>query len=319
MNSILENAVQSLQIGIEDFRSEDRRRVLSAVRNLTAGVLLLFKEKLRQLSPPNSGEVLIKQKSRIIKAPDGSIQVLGVGKRTVDAMQIQERLADLGVEVDWKRVNAIVEVRNEVEHHSTSVNSTRLKQLIYGSFVVISDFITKHLCAEPVHLLGEQVWSVMLEEAQVYKALLDECSAELDKIQWPDEIHERLSKDLCCDQCSSELLKPTNPHEGNPRLLVFKCKACGHEAEYADLIERAVETCFAGEAYIAMTDGGDPPVEECFECGRDTYIQALDECVACGVTLTHRICARCGTALSIHEQELGGLCGYCHHVATKDD
>jgi hypothetical protein len=65
MHTILENAVQSLQIGIEDYQSTDQRRTLSAVRNITAGVLLLFKEKLRQLSPPNSNDVLIKQNSRI--------------------------------------------------------------------------------------------------------------------------------------------------------------------------------------------------------------------------------------------------------------
>ena len=37
MDTILKNAVQSLQIGIEDFESADERRVLSSVRNVTAG------------------------------------------------------------------------------------------------------------------------------------------------------------------------------------------------------------------------------------------------------------------------------------------
>src|SRR5258707_3158531 len=262
MDVILQNAVDSLQIGVEDFQSSDSRRVLSAVRNITAGVLLLFKEKLRQLSPTGSNDVLIKQKSRIVKAPDGSIQVIGVGKKTVDVMQIQERLTDLDVDVDWKRVNAIVEVRNEVENHSSSVSSTRLKELIYDSFVVISDFITTQLSAEPVHLLGEAIWDVMLQQAQVYKAQLDECSALLEKIEWPDEIHERISKYLCCDQCSSELIKPSNPSEKDPRSLMFTCKACGRVAEYSELVEHAVDECFAGEHYIAMTDGGDPPVED---------------------------------------------------------
>jgi hypothetical protein len=62
MKTILENAVSSIQIGIEDYQSNDPRRVLSVVRNLSAGVLLLFKEKLRQLSPDGSDEVLIKQR-----------------------------------------------------------------------------------------------------------------------------------------------------------------------------------------------------------------------------------------------------------------
>src|SRR6266850_6654563 len=116
MDAILQNAVDSLQIGVEDFQSSDSRRVLSAGRNITAGVLLLFKEKLRDLSPAGSNDVLIKQKSKIVKAKDGSIQVIGVGKKTVDVTQIKERLTDLGIKVDWKRVDAIVEVRNEVEH-----------------------------------------------------------------------------------------------------------------------------------------------------------------------------------------------------------
>ena len=44
MDSLLTNAVQSIQIGIEDFSSTDPRRILSTVRNLYAGILLLLKE-----------------------------------------------------------------------------------------------------------------------------------------------------------------------------------------------------------------------------------------------------------------------------------
>jgi hypothetical protein len=47
MNTMLENAVQSVQIGVEDYLSKNSRRALSAVRNVSAGILLLFKEKLR--------------------------------------------------------------------------------------------------------------------------------------------------------------------------------------------------------------------------------------------------------------------------------
>jgi hypothetical protein len=226
MHTILENAVQSLQIGVEDYQSKDTRRTLSAVRNITAGVLLLFKEKLRQLSPPNSQDVLIKQRSRIFKAPDGAIQILGVGKKTVDVQQIEDRFSDLGVVVDWKRVRAIVEVRNEVEHHSTAVSSTRLRELLFESFVVVSDFITSQLAMEPVVLLGESTWNVILEQAQVYQAQLDECEAELEKIMWPTEIHESLARHLRCNRCSSELIKPKNPGEKEPLSLEFICKAC---------------------------------------------------------------------------------------------
>lgn len=59
MHTLLSNAIQSIEIGVEDFQSQDQRRLLSAVRNIQAGILLLCKEHLRKLSPPTSDEVLV--------------------------------------------------------------------------------------------------------------------------------------------------------------------------------------------------------------------------------------------------------------------
>lgn len=52
--SIIQNAIDSIQIGVEDFQSDDDRRSVSAVRNIAAGILLLYKEKLCQLSPSDN-------------------------------------------------------------------------------------------------------------------------------------------------------------------------------------------------------------------------------------------------------------------------
>ena len=42
MSPILANAVTSIQLGIEDYQSLRRHRALSALRNVSAGILLLF-------------------------------------------------------------------------------------------------------------------------------------------------------------------------------------------------------------------------------------------------------------------------------------
>lgn len=319
MYALLENAAQSIQLGVEDYQSTDSRRILSAVRNITAGVLLLFKEKLRQLSPPGSTDVLIKQRNRIRRSKDGSLQIMGHGKRTVDVAQIEERLGDLGIRVDWTKVNAIVDARNEVEHHSTSLSPALLKTLIYNTFVVISDFITKELGKQPIDLLGPATWNSLLGQADVYKRELDECIAELGRIQWPTELHSRLARELRCGNCSSELLRPVNADERKPLRLEFVCRACGTVMEYGEIVEAAVSQSFYAESYIAMTDGGDPPVEECFECGKDTFVIEAGQCVACGVTPKYERCARCHAPISVQEQVFEGLCGYCSHLAEKDD
>ena len=45
---LLQNAINSIEIGIEDYElsQQDERRIISCVRNVFAGILLLFKYKL---------------------------------------------------------------------------------------------------------------------------------------------------------------------------------------------------------------------------------------------------------------------------------
>jgi hypothetical protein len=49
--NLLANAIESIQVGVEDYQAATRPRLLSAVRNIHAGVVLLFKEALRRRSP----------------------------------------------------------------------------------------------------------------------------------------------------------------------------------------------------------------------------------------------------------------------------
>ena len=46
-NKLLQNAINSIEIGIEDYKlsQQDERRIISCVRNVFAGILLLFKYK----------------------------------------------------------------------------------------------------------------------------------------------------------------------------------------------------------------------------------------------------------------------------------
>lgn len=46
MKELLENAVLSIKLGVEGYQTGDDRRVLSAIRNLYADVLLLCKQVL---------------------------------------------------------------------------------------------------------------------------------------------------------------------------------------------------------------------------------------------------------------------------------
>ena len=56
MSHLFDNAIQSIQLGVEDYQNDDPKRAVSAVRNFYAGVLLLAKEVLVRRVPKASPE-----------------------------------------------------------------------------------------------------------------------------------------------------------------------------------------------------------------------------------------------------------------------
>jgi hypothetical protein len=129
--SMLDNAVNSIRLGLEDFKAaeHDEARALSSIRNLTAGLLLLFKVKLQAMSPPGSNEALLKERVTPTLGTDGQTAWIGSGSKTVDVRSIITRLKGLGVEgVEWRLLETLTSIRNEVEHyHSTRPTSVLLE------------------------------------------------------------------------------------------------------------------------------------------------------------------------------------------------
>ena len=160
--SILQNAIDSISLGIEDYEMAtiDNRRYISCTRNIFAGILLLFKHKLSELSPTGSDEVLIKQKI-MPKIDINSISWVGEGKKTVDVQGIQERFTSLGINVDWKRLKDTQNYRNNIEHYYATASSGSVQKMISDSFIVIVNFIKDHLEEDPRDLLGSDTYDVM--------------------------------------------------------------------------------------------------------------------------------------------------------------
>jgi RecJ-like exonuclease len=310
--------VQSIQIGVEDFQSTDPRRTLSATRNIVAGVLLLFKEKLRLLSPENSDESLIKQNLVPQYGLDGAVVFKGEGKGTVTVQQIKERFKGLGIVVDWTTFEKISKTRNNIEHYLVTESPNAIKELVADSFLIIRDFVTKELDKQPVDLLGVATWNALLETSAVMETQRAECKAALAEIEWDGEVMEGVGSELTCLSCESSLLKPIDP-EASQNELEFKCTVCGEEFELADLVEKALSDHFAFEIYDAAKEGGQSPVATCWECGKETYVFSERACIACSATPEHEECAVCGVGLGPDEQDFDGLCGYHYNQARNDD
>jgi len=310
MDSILSNAVLSIQLGSEDFKSEDPRRALSALRNITAGILLLFKEKLRRLSPSDSNEVLVKRDTKPQRDADGNVTLVGVGKKTVDWFQIKEHFKALEIDIDFKRMDKVIDHRNEVEHYMTSVPIASLRGVISDSFTIIRDFCHDYLAIEPVELIGAEAWGVLVHEDEVYQEELKRCDDAFKLINW--SVPEL--KDVCncfvCPKCFSELIEPID-HTVPTYELQFKCIACGAESDYVDIIQPAVFGHYAVDELIAMQDGGEPVIEECENCEQETFLREASRCLACGYSPLVT-CKACG-----HQYHVSvGYCEPCDYYES---
>lgn len=314
---LLKNAIEAIQVGVEDYNTGSRPRLLASVRNVYAGLLLMYKEALRRRSPQGSNEVLIKAQVEFSKDPSEKIVAVGRGKKTVDVRQIKERFATLGIETDWRKFESIQRVRNDVEHYYPRTNAVALRSVIANTFVILKEFIETELHEDPILLLGTAIWDEMLRTTEVYEAEQRECEAAINSIDWGSQVLCDSVATLCCKECGSELLiaaPPQSPHN----VVSLKCRACGNDETSEQFIPRAIAERLSWEQYLSMTDGDVVPYVSCPECSLDAYVISEGRCAYCGAQANHT-CWRCGSDIPPEELENSPLCGLCAHITSKND
>ena len=315
--SILNNAVDSIILGIEDYQSADPRRLLSATRNIVSGILLLYKHKLADLSPPGSDEALVKQ--HVLPVANGSAGVTwrGNGTKTVNVQQIRERFGSLGISVDWKRLDRIVKRRNEIEHYFSSLTQSALESLVSDAFILIRDFVRVQLGQDPLALLGADTWSEIANVAEVYDKEKKACETRIDTVDWRfTQLHDSLLEWHCPD-CGSGLVDVVNT--GVERWQVtFACRSCGREWDFGDGAERAVAEFYGAQNFSSMKDGEERATILCPNCSCETYDLGEDCCLLCEESV-ERECRRCGITIPPEEIDGEGFCSFCAHMMSKDD
>lgn len=317
---ILSNAVEAIQVGLEDFKEKDPRRAQSALRNIFAGILLLFKEKLSRMSPADSDEVLIKQTIMPSLDAGGKLVFQGKGTRTVDVQQIKERFKEFDIKVQWKVFDEINNLRNNIEHYYTDLSPSVVNEVVAKSFKIIRDFCVVYLEEEPFELFGVASWNIFLETDEIYET---EKAASLDslmKIDWTFDTLKEAVKYLRCPECESDLIHATEikKHE-TEKAFSLTCKQCQNEFDMDEVIEECVKEELAGAAHLAGMEGGEDPYTECPECFKFTYIYDEECCICCGYQQEHKKCAVCGTPLDLEMAHDGELCSYHKWVMGKSD
>jgi hypothetical protein len=315
--SILDNAKDSIIMGLEDYSSGEPRRMISCTRNLFSGVLLLFKHKLAILSPTESNEALIKQRILPKLSASGTVEWIGQGKKTVDVQQIRERLEALGISVNWERVEAINKFRNDIEHYYTQLSGDAIRALLSNSFLVIRDFLSQHLATDPKEFLGDEAWDTLLSVSEVYEKEKQECVAVVESVTFASGSLSDALNSYKCSNCNSTLISIRDPRE-EPEANEFYCRSCNASWDFETIAEAALEDYFAWDNYLTYKEGGDIATICCPECSRKTYIVHEQLCAVCGESMEHE-CQMCGSTIPPEEIDGSGYCGWCQHMMSKDD
>ncbi len=325
---LLQNAIYSIEVGIEDYQEGEDKRNVSAVRNVYAGILLLLKEKLVRLSPEYDPDLLIKKRLIPQKNKAGDVEFIGAGKTTVNLKEIEVRFKNLGVSVDWSRLYEISRLRNELEHYYTDKSPGLVRETLAKSFLIIRDFLTNELDESPVSIIDRDLWPAFLEIEEVFFAEEKVCKESFKGFNWKYETINQAVKHAKCYFCESSLVQliEHEPYDDKPAgkplfkefLTKMQCNSCGEPIDYwPDFFEKCVEELLYTDSYIAATEGGIPPYDSCPECGKNTFIFEEGCCVACDYKPEHEGCARCSNHIGLDEQDLNGLCSYCANLAEK--
>ncbi len=317
MSSLFDNAVQSIQLGVEDYQANDARRAHSAVRNFYAGVLLLAKVVLIREAPDADPRDVVGARYKPVPNGSGGVDFVPASSQTIDFATIGGRFKDFGLSIDQAALNDLNRIRNDIEHYYTDEPGEVVREAIAKAFPVVTDLF--RLAGEKPHEVLGDAWQVMLDVRAVYEQELDACRATFEKIDWPSA--SLANAPFNCPNCNSDLVSQEDPENTDYQSADARCRACGADIPAEKAVERALEAHFESESYIASTDGGDQPVNDCPECGVEAYISTSDEvgCAWCGCVLGE--CARCSTDLNPTNVSVNNssFCDYCDHMMSKED
>ena len=311
---IYRNALDAIQVGVEDFNEGSPPRLASAVRNLTAGILLLCKEKLRRLSPED--EILLWK--QIVPSLDeiGAVVFTRTGKTTVDVGEIIARLTSCNIEVDRDLLQRITKVRNAVEHHYVA-DAEQIRGAFADGLLFLSKFMPAHLGVDPQDVIDEDLWSSLIELKEIEDRLRAECRASYADLNWPATMKEALENEGC-PECGSHLIRQVYRDNKDPFNATWSCRACGYSNPNAEWMGQILPAHFSGASFLAAKDGGNDPLDTCPECGGSAYVHSEGVCLACGFELGDPgECLVCSGPLGLEDYG-ESLCSYHRYVADRE-
>ena len=304
MEKIIDNGLKAVRVGLDDYeiaqKTNDDARLASAVRNVYAGILILAKGKLYELSPPETPGILIHVLRP--KLENRRIKLKPVDRQTIGYEEIKKRFKHFNLALDWSGIDRIRKIRNDLEHFYHQGPKATVQEALADALVAIRRLLAL-LCLDPVNDLGEKYWAILLSNEELFKSELEVCRESYALVSWINHTAAAASEYLSCDCCHSRLIQQADRQNRSQATIHAICVACGAESNIKALMEHAVGKKYFHELYETQTRGGRPPVVRCSYCRHYALVVKENECAACGNTLASDTswCEICDNPLSPEE------------------
>ncbi|WP_419798375.1 MAG: hypothetical protein ACNI26_01395 [Terasakiella sp.] len=313
MNQLYKNAIISIQLGLEDFQSSDKRRYISAARNYYAGLLLLAKQCLINRIPNVDPMEIIGANFTPVIDDAGKIKYIMKGHKTIDFEGLKQRFKQF--HIDWPQVDIskLQKIRNKLEHNHLDEPSSVVKEAIAGSFPMVTELFSI-LEKDPSVELSDS-WEIMLAERSFYEKQMEECKQSFAKAGWFEENSN--FQELECPECGSSLIEQKSPENKSLQEVKAKCRSCSFEFSAEQFVEIMIDAKYGIDDYISVKDGDEGLVYDCPECGKSTYILGYG-CLWCDYVLSGE-CIRCSTSLTPENVawDNHNFCSYCDYTISK--
>ncbi len=317
METVFKNAIFSIIIGFEDFENSDRdeRRILSSVRNIYAGVLLLAKAVLVKWSPEDDPNLLISKNIKPFKQDNGIIKFKSHGRSTINRYGIYKCFNTLDLEIDSGPIDKLAKIRNDIEHKYVECSKNILEEAIIDALPVITDLLRIHLDTTPADELGD-TWKSMLKLEKLYKAELSSCRETIKKIEFYSPTVEKYG--LVCPKCNTKLIAQENSENNSQGKMKLICRACNEKPEIEQVIVHTLSEATWSESHLrAKETGEDGPCSSCPECENDSYVDFENKCAVCGHCIEKLSYGLCDNSLNLEEINLSEtdtkFCSCCNY------
>ncbi|QCE33478.1 hypothetical protein FAI41_07775 [Acetobacteraceae bacterium] len=314
MKDLLDNAILSIELGVEDYQTDEDRRIISSLRNLYAGVLLLCKQVLFEKSPPKTDGSLI-YKKLVPKEIDGKVLMVPqkIHVNTIDRREIEERFTTLKLPLNWKSLEKLAKIRNEIEHLFMQATPAATKEALASAMPLIEELLVTHLAKKPADLFQANIWKALLDNKAVFEQHKKHCLESFDEINWKFDILGEAIEWLSCPTCGSSLVKQIDPKNALFENINLECSECGEKLNYESIFEVALEEIAGMHAH--RTKGAEILVITCPECFKEGWVMG-EGCVFCGDTPP--ICSVCEDRFSPDDFDYcSDMCSYHAHAWEK--